>query len=224
MKTLVLLGSGEFTDKMRQVDEHLLSISRNKTVVILPTAAGHEKDPDKWIADGVRHFKKLGADPLGIAAYTKTDLNKEEYIDILKRAGIVYFSGGHPGHLFKKLNGTKIWETIKKLYDNGEIILAGSSAGAMIMGKYNLENAQEVFEDRKETPRWSRGFALFDYSIIPHFDYVLKTWPKLFQSVMKEAPNHVKQAWIGIDENTALIVRDDLPKIMGEGRVHYFKN
>lgn len=216
MKRLVLVGSGEFTPAMEVVDKYLLNLIESKTVAILPTAAGLEDTPGKWIEDGINHFLKLGGNPVGVPILNR-DHDSQEYLDLLKQVSWIYFSGGNPGHLFATLKGTRIWEFVKDFYDKGGL-LAGCSAGAMVMGEYVLSNAQEMVR-KKELPRWKKAFGLVNYSIVPHFNWIKEKRSDTVEKIITSCPGKL----VGIDEDTALIIIDGGEQVMGRGEVHQLK-
>lgn len=217
MKRLVLVGSGEFTPAMEGVDQYLLSLIKEKVVAVIPTAAGREADFKKWIEMGTKHFAKLGALAVGVPVATKLEANDEQFLNELKKVSFVYFSGGDPGHLFDSLKGTKLLKVVLDLYQS-EKILAGCSAGAMVMGQYVLAN---VYDSRKANfkPKWVRSWGLINFSIIPHFDWIEKNRPQLLPQVLKSYPAKV----MGIDEDTALVIVDGKAKVMGRGGVIVFE-
>lgn len=224
MRILVLVGSGEFTDAMIHVDNYLLSQTTSKTVAILPTAAGQEKHPHQWIQDGVRHFKKLHAKPVGVPVLKRNDTIKREYLEKIHSAAFIYFSGGYPGYLFDTLVDTPLWQFIYQKYKSGAV-LAGCSAGAMIMGERILANGQELFMQGAWPPVWKKSFGLIPYSIFPHFDWARSEKKELFERIMKQASKDVLRQWIGIDEETALIISNEQKaQVMGKGTVHVVKN
>ena len=224
MRTLVLVGSGEFTQSMVKTDRYLIGQVRKTKikVAVIPTASVPDGRQKKWIEDGIKHFKKLGTNPIGINIVSRKDANKRTSLDKLKTASIIYFSGGHPGYLFKTFQDTYSWELIESLYKNGRI-LVGSSAGAMILGDYLLTNAQESF-DKGIEPKWIKGFNLVPYTIFPHFDWVQKNKLELFRKILDSAPKAVRERWIGIDEDTSFVVFDGKNvKLLGKETVYICK-
>lgn len=223
VKILVLAGSGEFTSKMIPVDTFLLSQTKgkNKTVAILPTAAGAEKDPHRWIADGVGHFTKLGIRAFGVPILNRDDAAKDQFLEQVRKASMIYFSGGDPGYLYKSLSDTPIWKFILPLYQQG-VILADSSAGAMVMGNYVLSNAQRLASGEK--PFWKKSFGLVKFAILPHYDYVVREMSDVFNDALKSGSENGLQL-LGIDEDTAMVIfNNKKAKIMGQGSVHILKN
>jgi len=214
---LVLAGSGEFTSAMEDVDQFLLSQIDNPHVGILPTAAGAEHDVQKWIDDGQKHFTKLGAKASGIKLFNKDDANDSSILEQLKKCNFFYFSGGDPRYLLDTLSGSKAWNEILRLHQQGSI-LAGSSAGAMIMGKKVWADVYAFDKEKKLLP-WVEGFELVPFGVMPHFDAIPKYFSKeQLEQMYANMPTDVEI--IGIDEDTAYIRVDNVWKVMGKGTIH----
>jgi len=214
---LALVGSGEFTKSQDEVDTFLLSQLGDPHVAILPTAAGLEHDVHKWIDDGVAHFDKLGVKAEGIELYNHEDANDPSVIKKLHNYNFFYFSGGDPGHLLHSLQGSKAWEVIVKSHKNGAI-LAGSSAGAMVLGKKVWADVYR-FDKKKELLPWVPGLDLVPFGVMPHYDAIPKYFSKKdLDSMYANMPEDIEI--IGIDEDTAYINTEGLWKVMGEGNMH----
>ncbi len=214
---LVLAGSGEFTDAMNEVDQFLLSQLTAPVVAIIPTAAGQEDDYHKWIRSGEDHFQKLGAKVFGVNLLKREDAESEEILSQLSSANFFYFSGGDPGYLLDSLVNTKAWHVSLEKYGSGAI-LAGSSAGAMVMGDVVLARIYNFYRNG-HPPKWEKGLGLVSFGIIPHFN---KMGEDLNPNTKKELLEHFPKndTIIGIDEDTAYINKEGEWRSMGKGTVH----
>ncbi len=220
-KTLVLLGSGEFTPAMKEIDQMIAKDIAPPNVAILPTAAGKEGDWWKWVDQGVAHFAAINISAFGVAIRTKEDAHKKEIISSLQQATIIYISGGDPGYLLSVLTDSPAWDAIHKKYLSGTP-LVGSSAGAMILGSHLVSNIYQVFDGGEKTVRWVPAFGLVPHTIWPHFDYIMREDQKKFDELMAHAPATVTSDWLGIDENTAVIWNNrEKPVTLGKGRAHW---
>jgi len=76
------------------------------------------------------------------------------------------------------------------------------------MGKFVLANAQEVFM-KSEEPIWKKAFNLTPFSIIPHYNLVKSDYSEILEKVTSTAPKRVQSRWLGIDEDTALVIFDE---------------
>lgn len=213
---LVLAGSGEFTPAMNDVDRELLATLRTHArVAIVPTAAGLEDTPLQWAAKGREHFAALGAEPIAVMVLSKDDAHEPKWRDAIADADWIYFSGGDPGHIVTTLEGSPFWEAVLDRHNAGAI-LAGSSAGAMMMGESTFvptARGPDGFPI-KMTVRTALGLVP-GVIVAPHFDILPKRLVDLWSSLVP-----LGHRLLGIDEDTALIRSNPEWVVRGRGRVH----
>ena len=130
---IALVGGEEFRPGCEEMDREIMRAAGQQPtrVVVIPTAA--VTGPAKAANDGVRHFASLGADSIPLMVLGKGEADDTEFVRALDGAGVIYFTGGSPDHLLSTLGGSRLLEAILAAVDNGAV-LAGSSAGAMVMG------------------------------------------------------------------------------------------
>lgn len=204
---LALLGSGEFSDNVKEIDRYLLTKIKNPRVGIIPVAAKKEHDYKKWIKRGIKHFRDLGIKAEGL----------DEEVDKVDEFNIYYFSGGDPGFLLERLKGSDFWQKILNNFNKGAMII-GSSAGAMVMGKKVWGKVHDFIE-RGTKADWDEGLGVVNFGVIPHYDLVNKDFSKQQIKVMKEMfPTGIKLK--GIDENTAYIKIGSKWETKGVGGVY----
>lgn len=214
---LVLVGSGEFTEEMNAVDQFLLNHIKNPVIAIIPTAAGEEEDYQKWIDNGIKHFEKLGAKVFGVHLLTKSDAENDEILAQLNEANIFYFSGGDPGYLLDTIKDTKALNLILQKHKEGSI-LAGSSAGAMVLGSKVFARIYDFFQTGK-MPDWEVGLGLVDFGVLPHFDKLSTDLsPDHIEAIKNQLPDGM--IVVGIDEDTAFININNEWIVLGKGKVH----
>lgn len=211
--TIVLAGSGEFLPTMQPLDQQLLTYMQGTPrVVILPTASAPDGPdvPKRWAHMGVRHFEQLGAQVQPVMLLTREDAEDPNIIEQLTPANFVYFSGGKPRYLLETLQDTTAWTTIVQIYKRGGII-AGCSAGAMVMGGV-------VFDFPK---MWRTLPALGlapGLAIIPHFDEI----PTARLVTLNHT--HAYTTVVGIDGSTALVGQAGRWTVYGRGGVTVFES
>jgi cyanophycinase len=103
-------------------------------VVILPTAAAHY-NPSKAASNGVRYFSDLGADASSMMVLGKEEAGDEALLAPVDTADVIYLSGGDPSHLLETLRGSILANRLQRALERGAV-LAGSSAGAMVLGSW----------------------------------------------------------------------------------------
>lgn len=141
---IALVGGDEFRGPATAFDRLLISMAPNPrpAVAILPTAAA-ESNPYLAANHGVRHFERLGADSYPVMIRDRATANDEALVEELRRADIIYFSGGDPLHLLDAMRGSLAWNSVQELSQRGTIV-AGSSAGAMMLGQRMAFRGQET--------------------------------------------------------------------------------
>ncbi|MBI3537406.1 MAG: Type 1 glutamine amidotransferase-like domain-containing protein [Chloroflexi bacterium] len=212
--TLALVGAGEFLPQMENVDRVLLEKSGGTRVVVLPTASAPDGPgvPEKWAKMGAKHFSRLGARVDALLALTREDCARVEFIQCVRAANLIYFSGGKPAYLYETLVKTQLWDAVRAVFDRGGVI-AGCSAGAMIMGAHVPHFTRKLGIPSVE--KWRAGFALVPRAIIvPHYNEFPEVMLKLFTGATP------RDAFIiGIDAETALVGNNSAFQVMGAGRV-----
>jgi cyanophycinase-like exopeptidase len=202
---LALVGSGEYLPQMDGTDRFLLDTLGGPSaarVVVIPTASALELGmPERWNNMGVEHFSALGAAVTPVLLLSRDDAHDPQVLDALRGADMYYFSGGNPEHVIETLRDTPAWSIIREGYAAGAV-LAGCSAGAMMLGGYTL-SVRSVM--RGQPPRWLPALGIAaGLVIMPHFDRVADfAGQEMFQAIIAAAPPAA--TLVGVDEDTALI-------------------
>jgi len=218
---IALLGSGEYLSIMDDVDKFLISQARKDgrlpRVICLPTAAGREgkTSVDRWSRMGIEHFQRLDTEVEALPIIDKISANDPRWIPILENANLIYLSGGDPFYLFKTMNGSQAWQAAQTAWSQGAI-LAGCSAGAMILGEKIPDLWRAGF-------RSVRTFGLVPATYItPHFDAIPGIWKPVLDALCRNLKK--TETLVGIDENTALVGRLGHEwQVMGQNRIHIVK-
>ncbi|HWD09902.1 MAG TPA: Type 1 glutamine amidotransferase-like domain-containing protein [Actinomycetota bacterium] len=209
-----LVGSGEFTPSMVDVDRDLLaSIGPSPRVVILPTASAGE-NPEEWATWGVGHFLRLGARSIALMVLGRSDAEDEENVEVIERADLVYISGGKPARLLAALQGSPLWGGFLRARREGAWLM-GSSAGAMALGDWTLVHRPE---DGDGTPtQWLPGLGMLQgMAVVPHFD----AWDEAEYLTAQIAGSC---RVFGIDEDTAVLLERGKAKVAGRGAARFIR-
>lgn len=212
--TLALVGAGEFLDTMDAVDRVLLERAGGARVVVLPTASAPDGPgvPERWAKMGVEHFNRLGAQTQAVMALDRAACRDEAMADQVRGTDLVYFSGGKPDYLLGALADTPLWQAVKEVLDRGGVV-AGCSAGAMIMGGYVPEFSMRL--GLPKVGQWRPAFGLVPNAVlVPHYN----EFPQVMVGLMfgrRPAGSFL----IGVDADTALVSSNGGWQVMGVGRV-----
>lgn len=201
-----LVGSGEFTPAMEDIDREILrTLPPHPRVVILPTAAGRE-NPEDWAYRGVEHFTRLGARSVGLMVLNWSHAEDPINVAEVERADLVYLSGGKPARLLAALEGSPLWQGVLLARRRGGWIV-GASAGAMVLGDWTLVHAPGAGDG---TPTvWTIGLGMLQgMAVVPHFD----RWDEAEQLTAEIAPSC---RVFGIAEDSALLLDEGHGRALG---------
>jgi len=213
--TIALVGSGEFTPAMSEVDRRLLADTgkARPSVAIVPAASWPDGEPvyERWMAEGLAHFSDLDADPFPIRLHDAATANDRATLGRLDDADLIYFSGGKPGYLLALLRGTEAGAALLRARARGAVI-AGCSAGAMVLGSHQL-TAGGLRAIKPVAWQPSLGFVP-GIVVVPHYDAIPEA---VLMPLILAAP--AGDLVVGIDENTALVGRGGVWQVEGLARV-----
>ncbi len=213
---IALVGSGEFTPAMIEVDRRLLlATGRDRpSVAIMPTASWPDGEAVfmRWAAMGEAHFAALGAEPVLVLIRDRATADDPAAVAALLGADLIYMSGGKPGHLLTALRDSDAGSALRAASARGAVI-AGCSAGAMVLGGHQLRVGGRRF---LELPvKWEPALGIVPRLIVvPHYDAFPET---LVAPMSLAAPDAA--IVVGIDEETAMVGRDGDWQVQGRGRV-----
>lgn len=188
-----------------------LAGGRDAPIVVIPTAATGDAYGPYW--RGLRPFREQGATALTVLHTRDRDIaNAEEFVAPLRSARGVWFTGGRQWRLADAYLNTLVHRELVALLERGGVI-GGSSAGATIQGSYLVRGDTRtntiMMGDHTEGFGFLRHVAIDQHLLKRnrHFDLVavIETHPELLG--------------IGIDENTAIVVRGDTADVIGQGYV-----
>ena len=214
---LALVGSGEYLPVMQEFETGLLhsAVSRGKkrTFIQIPTGSSEEGEDRRlfWKRRGQEQADRIGVESIYLPIHEREDAFNIDYVDAIKDAGLIYFSGGNPHHIAEVFKDSPLWDAVVHEWENGSS-LAGCSAGAMAFGG-------TIMGIRKSSH--SSGLNLLpDIEVIPHYDKMLGWLPDRVASFI--ARGGADTTLIGIDENTALVM-DDGWSVTGAGKAHVLR-
>jgi cyanophycinase len=188
---IALVGGNEFRPECEAMDRSLLArIGTNPRVIILPTAAARE-NPGLAAENGIRHFQRLGARAEAAMVLDSGTARDGKWLDLIRKADLVYLTGGDPVHLLETLGNSAAWEAALEVWKRGRS-LAGSSAGAMVLGGRMWAPGQG----------WREGLGLLpQIAVIPHHSRLAEAWKA--RDMFASLPGKI--TLVGIDEATALV-------------------
>ncbi|WP_224485482.1 cyanophycinase [Robertkochia aurantiaca] len=224
--SLFIIGGGKRPPELVREMISLSSMeSANHYAVILPMSSA---EPDSAIWYGRKQFTDLGITPDKIKGYqfTKEHMPTQQ-LDSLENAALIYITGGDQNRFMEIVEDSQIEQAIKNAYQKGSVI-AGTSAGAAVMSEKMITGDQYKHPEytgdfqsiESENIIIENGLGLTDRIIVDqHFIRRMR-----MNRLLSVAMEHPEQTALGIDESTAVIVKNDSIRVTGESQVIYIKN
>ncbi|GDX53165.1 cyanophycinase [Bacteroidota bacterium] len=141
----------------------------DKRIEVITTASSIPKEVGQNYLDA---FGKLGCTNIGhINIRDRSDTLNDEYVDRIKKADGVMFSGGNQLRLTSIFGGTEIFAIIQERYQNDNFVIAGTSAGAMAMSNTMIYEGSSTRAHLKGEVKITTGLAFMkDVIFDSHFD------------------------------------------------------
>ncbi len=166
---IILAGGNEMRPGCEEMDEQVLREARGTggvaaRVVFLPTAVARH-DPQGSGRGAAAYWGRLGASCAVAMILNRADADRQEWVEMIEGATLVYLGGGDPDVLLDALAGSAAWQAILRVYARGGVV-GGSSAGAMVVCAQTLLPGKR---DGASTP-WVDGLGLVSAALtLPHY-------------------------------------------------------
>jgi cyanophycinase len=228
--TLIVDGGGASEPVVRRFVE--LAGGQAADIVVVPTGASSIRFGDRHVILNPDWPRDRGEwkDYLDyLKAWFRTDrvrvlhtrdrreADGEAFVAPLKAATGVYLTAGNAGRYIDAYLGTRTQTELKALLDRGAVIF-GSSAGAIIQGSFVVRGRPD--KPLLMAPGRTTGFGfLANVAINPHL-----TSAKRDAELVNVCDAHPEVLGIGIDDDAALLVREQQFEVLGSGRVAIYDN
>lgn len=206
---IALIGGEEFRPGCEELDRAILASveAERPRLLVLPTAAAHE-NPAMAASNGVRYFSELGADAAPLMVLDRSDAEDEALAAEVETADVVYLTGGNPANLLDTLQGSLLLRGMTDAHQRGAV-LAGSSAGAMVMGAWMRFRG------------WREALGIAgSIATLPHHE---RARPESVATELKADAPPGLTAVLGIDARTGCLGTADGWEVMGAGQVAVYQ-
>ncbi len=186
-------------------------------IIVIPTASSI---PVEVSENYLNAFNKLGCKNVHIMDIRKReDAENPAFLELMKTANCVMFSGGDQSKIVKYIGGTALNQLIKDKYINEEFVIAGTSAGAMCMSEEMITGGgvQEAFT--KGAVSMGAGMGYIPNFIIDSHFIRRGRFGRLAEAVAR-FPSRIG---IGLAEDTGLVIKNrNNCEVIGSGMVILF--
>lgn len=165
-------------------------------------------------------FGMLGCKNIGVIHIKKReDVVTPQYLERIKKADGVMFTGGNQMRLSMIFGGTEFLRVLIDRYHNDNFVIAGTSAGAMAMSNTMIYLGSSTGALLKGEVKITTGLALIKDVIIDTHFVTRGRFGRLAQAVAGN-PGCIG---IGLGEDTGVLIRDgDKMEAIGSGLVLIF--
>lgn len=176
--------------------------NRNQVIEIITTASTVPDDIEEMYQNA---FDKIGIKKINFLKITNNyDAANPDYVKRINKAHAVLFSGGDQFRLSTILGNTDVLNAIQERYENdSDFIVAGTSAGAMAMGKLMLTEGDDYTAPLKGRVKTTSGLGFIDGCL---FDTHFAQRGRLGRLSQAIVINPICIG-IGLCEDTAIIIR-----------------
>ncbi|MBD2312190.1 cyanophycinase [Desertifilum sp. FACHB-1129] len=183
-------------------------------IAIIPSAS---REP-AVIGERYQHiFEEMGAKEIQILDIRDRDAgNDPQWQEYLNRCTGVFMTGGDQLRLCGLLADTLVMETVRQRTLEGKITLAGTSAGAAVMGYQMIAGGGSGESPNRSLVDLTTGLGIVSDVIVDQHFHNRNRMARLISAIA----SHPQCIGIGIDEDTcAMVEGDGLIQVMGKGTV-----
>ena len=193
---------------------------RGGHIGIIPTAT---EDPEGELKDWQPDLDQAGIELVPLDVRKREQSSDPALLAAAQRCTGFWFSGGDQARVGDKIVGTPLQKVILARYEAGAAV-GGTSAGAAIMSKVMLtgddRNGQEALREMGPGGyRTREGMGFLPGHVIIDQHFIKRNRQNRLLSMAMTFPDHLG---LGVDETTALIVRNGKATVRGESGVMVF--
>ena len=221
---LFIIGGGARPDALVERLIAEAGLRQGGYALVLPMSSA---EPDSAVYYVKTQLVKLGVPHVYGINFIKGETPTPARLDSVRRANLIYISGGDQNRFMDVVRGTEIEKAILDARNRGAVV-SGTSAGAAVMSKVMITGNELKHPDYASTFRnieaenieTKPGLGLLQQAIVDQHFVRRSRYNRLISAVI-EFP---LLTGIGIDEATAILVDGDKIEVVGESQVVVMEN
>lgn len=172
--------------------------------------------PEKVGEEYIKAFAQLDVHNVGVLNIaSREEANNQAYAERIKQADVIIFTGGDQLRLSSIFGGTEIHRVLLDKYQNTEIVIAGTSAGAAASSKNMIYQGSSKDALLKGEVKITGGLGFIDDVIVDtHFVQRGRIGRLLYA-----AASNPGILGIGLGEDTGLYIQGNTMEAIGSGMV-----
>lgn len=211
---LIIIGGAEDKKGEKKILKYVASKAKDELLLIATVATEYPKLVGE---EYTKIFEELGVKNIKELHVTDRDhCYVKKNIDLVKNAGIVFFTGGDQLKITSLLGGTPIYEEMEKACERG-CVFVGTSAGASVMSDTMIVGGDDEESPRKCTLKMAPGLGFLQEVIIDQHFAQRGRIGRLLAGISQNP----EILGVGIDEDTAIVIDENGELIViGSGAVY----
>ncbi|AFZ04030.1 cyanophycinase [Calothrix sp. PCC 6303] len=183
-------------------------------ITIIPSAS---REPGIIGGRYIRIFEEMGASKIELLDIRERDQCEDRHFqEALENCTGVFLTGGDQLRLCGVLAETPVMEIIRQRVRSGQLTLAGTSAGAAVMGHHMIAGGGSGESPNRSLVDMATGLGLIPEVIVDQHFHNRNRMVRLVSAIA----SHPDRLGIGIDEDTcAMFERDGWMQVLGKGSV-----
>jgi cyanophycinase len=213
---LIIIGGAEDKKGEKNILKEVCSkIDKEKDELVIATIA---TDLPKEVGCEYKNiFENLGVKNINVLnVEDRKDTHEIHNIEMIKKASLVFFTGGDQLKITSILGGTPLYDIIHESYEKG-CVYVGTSAGASVVSDTMIITGEDEESPKKCTLKMAPGLGLIKNVVI---DQHFAQRGRIGRLLVAIAENP-ESLGIGIDEDTAIVIcKEGKFKVIGSGAVY----
>ncbi len=162
-------------------------------------------------------FRRMGAEQVQILDIrNRNECDRDNWLEILANCTGVFVTGGDQLRLCDLIGGSKFIASIEQRVLLGDLVLAGTSAGAAIMGEKMISGGSSGESPNQLLVDLTDGLGIFPELLVDQHFHNRNRMARLMSAIAA----HPDKLGIGIDEDTCAAFRGDGTfEVLGNGTI-----
>jgi cyanophycinase len=162
-------------------------------------------------------FQGMGAEQVQVLDIRQpNECDEERWLDILGNCTGIFVTGGDQIRLCDLIGGSKFIESVKERVQLGTLVLAGTSAGAAIMGEKMISGGSSGESPNSLLVDLTVGLDIIPELLVDQHFHNRNRMARLISAIAA----HPDKLGIGIDEDTCAAFKDDGTfEVLGKGTI-----
>jgi len=211
---LVIIGGAEDRDGDCNVLREFVRLAGGRKAHIAVMTAATSL-PQEVGDDYIRIFERLGAELVEVVhTERREDSEREDALRVIEQATGVFFTGGDQSRIVDFIEDTPLDKAIHLRHGEG-VVIGGTSAGAAMMPDVMIMGGASVSHPSVDAVTMGPGMGYLPGIVIDqHFTQRGRLGRLLAALLLQPA-----LLGLGIDEDTAIVVKGDEFEVIGQGTV-----